>query len=66
MLESTLKLRNAFNENIVKVADHHKESVTEWRKYAIEKAEKMEGFAIPLEFYRNLYNISVELLNEIK
>ena len=66
MLESTLRLRNAFNENIIKVADHYKEPVIEWRKYAIEKAEKMDGFMIPMEFYRNLYNVSVELLNEIK
>lgn len=66
MLDTTIRLRNAFDENIIKVADHYKESVSEWRKYAIEKAEEMDGFTIPVEFYRNLYNISVELLNEIK
>lgn len=66
MLESTLRFKNAFEENITKVANHYNEPVAEWRKYAIEKAEKMDGFTIPLEFYRNLYNISVELLDEIK
>lgn len=62
----TLRFINAFEGNIIKVAEHYKEPVSEWRKYAIEKAGKMEGFTIPLEFYRNLYNISLELLNEIK
>lgn len=66
MLESTLRFRDAFEVNIIKVADHYKEPVAEWRKYAFEKAERMEGFTIPMEFYRNLYNVSVELLNEIK
>lgn len=65
MLQSTLRLKEAFENNIAKVATHYNESLKDWKLYAIEKAEKMDGFTIPLEFYRNLYNISVELLQEI-
>lgn len=63
-LNSVLLLREAFNNNIESIANHYNEPIEDWKNTAIELTEKSHGYKLPIDFYRELYNLSVEWLKE--
>nr|WP_317632315.1 hypothetical protein [uncultured Flavobacterium sp.] len=66
MINSAIRFRDAYEINLEIISKHYNEPKDEWDKYFREYAEKsILAIAVPLEFYRILYNKSAEILNEI-